>query len=83
MDGIHKKRRVCETCKRELAHAAFFCHLKDRTGVVCPAKQQVISYTDSHYSDLESKEGGSELDVTATWTQLSILELKVTPAATQ
>ena len=62
---MDRKRRVCETCKQEIVHAAFLRHLKDKTGVVCPTKQQVLPYTDSHYSDSESEEGGGELDVSS------------------
>ena len=33
------ERRVCNSCSEELAHSAYYRHLHDKTGIVCPGKE--------------------------------------------
>ena len=48
------KRRVCSSCTQELAKTAFFRHLHDTTGAVCPGKRRKIDFEESGGSDVDS-----------------------------
>ena len=53
-----RERRSCAFCGQELTHSAFFRHLHDKNGRVCPAKQP---------SQLTEPETDSETDVGFDW----------------
>ena len=50
---------MCNTCSQELSHAAFYRHLHDEGGQVCPGKRQRLEDPDSTF-DFGSDQ--SELD---------------------
>ena len=49
MDG-QRRTRFCTSCGQELSHAAFYRHLEDKSGIVCPGKELMFD-TDSSTSD--------------------------------
>ena len=48
------ERRTCTFCNQELTHSAFFRHLHDKSGRVCPSKIPTESAESEH--DYESNE---------------------------
>ena len=56
-DPEEDERRVCLSCGEELAHSAYYRHLYDKVGSICPGIKQVQSPTIEHSSlpdDLDS-----------------------------
>jgi hypothetical protein len=51
VDSI-RKTRLCADCDQELSHAAYYRHLEDRSGAVCPGKR-IIASDESSVSESE------------------------------
>ena len=53
MDGPLRARemKLCTLCDQELSHAAYYRHLQDSSGVVCPGKKDSRSDDSSQSSD--------------------------------
>ena len=43
----HDDRRKCNSCGEKLAHSAYFRHLHDLVGSICPGKVQPCDRSDS------------------------------------
>lgn len=43
----HEDRRKCKSCGEKLAHSAYFRHLHDQVGSICPGKLQPCDRSDS------------------------------------
>ena len=46
-------RQMCITCGQELAHSAYYRHLHDKTGRICPGKRQLLPFDASEEVDEE------------------------------
>ena len=67
-------RQVCEWCREELSHSAYYRHLRDQTGSICPGKlcgqsNQIINHLhgeESRDSDIDGSES-TLLDLDSTF----------------
>ena len=53
------ERRICNSCKQELSHSAYYRHLHDKDGSICPARKSPYVDSDSTF-DLGSESDAQE-----------------------
>jgi len=64
----HEDRRKCKSCGEELAHSAYFRHLHDLVGSICPGKIQSRVRSDSEAdSDISEAMLNSSFDQDSTF----------------
>ena len=68
-----QERRTCKSCGEELAHSAYFRHLHDKDGSICPGK--VLSCNQSDGSDSDSDKSCEGMQLNNSFNQDSTFDL--------